>query len=34
MVIAGQLSMPRAYRADLREFVEFAFPVPCNLRRR
>ena len=34
MVIAGQLSMPQAYRADLRGVVEFAFPVPWNLRRR
>ncbi len=33
-VIAGQLSMPQAYRADLRGVVEFAFPVPWNLRRR
>ncbi|GAA0600537.1 hypothetical protein GCM10009416_43190 [Craurococcus roseus] len=33
MVIAGQLSMPQAYRADLRGVVEFAFPVPWNLRR-
>lgn len=33
-VIAGQLSMPQAYRADLRGVVEFAFPVPWNPRRR
>lgn len=32
-VIAGQLSMPQAYRADLRGAVDFAFPVSWNLRR-
>ena len=34
MIIAGQLSVPQAYRAELTGIVEFAFPIPWNLRRR
>jgi len=34
LIIAGQLSVPQAYRAELTGIVEFAFPIPWNLRRR
>lgn len=33
-IIGGQMSVPQAYRAELTGIVEFAFPIPWNLRRR
>jgi peptide/nickel transport system substrate-binding protein len=32
-IIGGQMSVPQAYRAELTGVVEFAFPIPWNLRR-
>lgn len=34
LIIGGQVSVPQAYRAELTGIVEFAFPIPWNIRRR
>lgn len=33
LVIAGQMSVPQAHRAELADVVPFAFPIPWNARR-
>jgi peptide/nickel transport system substrate-binding protein len=33
LIIAGQMSVPQAHRADLQGVVPFAFPIPWGLRR-
>ena len=32
-IIAGQMSVPAAHRAELADVVPFAFPIPWNVRR-